>query len=238
MALREGLDKGGQPLCKDVIHYIFQYIQLTPFQFGRVYQLVADKSKNIKGDTIYKRCDSSNNYISSLSSRDVLLEAYQISNDFKKRQLLQTKKYREYVEYNQTSDEFKRPKIRKPSNKKYNEWYQLEIQHDFESYRYDFKESLIDYFQLGRYVQFLLDTDNTVSIKDILKTKPHEIRDQAFKLKKARNTPSKGDILPVDYCNCGRWICGEPRCFCGSHKCKLIISISSLDYCYVSGWTY
>lgn len=143
MALREGLDKDGQSLCKDVVHYIFQHIQLSQFQFGRLYQLVVDKSKNIKGDTIQRRHDSSNKYMRPLSSRDVILEAYQISGDFKKQQLLKTKKYREYIEYNTYSGDFKRPKIRKPSNKKYNEWYQLEIQHDFESYRYMILKSLL-----------------------------------------------------------------------------------------------
>lgn len=74
LLLKELTDSEGKNLCIDIMKILIEIIHISDFQYGRAYQLVIDRSKNIKaGPGRRYECYS---YILSKTGNDLIHEAY------------------------------------------------------------------------------------------------------------------------------------------------------------------
>lgn len=182
-----------QCLNKDITVYIIRLLRSipvidTPFKFGRAYQLVKDKSKNIKTDRWYrKRRHASIMYMRSKTSDQIIDEAFEIISNYK----------------NSRSFKSKSP----------NEWLDL-VSNDGNDE---------DCFYKGRCVQFILDTNNKISIKDVFSY--NNIYGEAHEMyNKILHRETKGKEYEVKigshYCT---YTEGNRRCDCDDMRCYLDI---------------
>ena len=191
--------------------YIFKLLK-NEFKYGRMYQLVIDKSKSIPQSQ--NRKYEIIKYIESKTKYEIIDEANQIINKHNN----------------------------KKSNKQklYNEFANMEL-NEYDEY--------IDNFYLGRCVQFILDSDNTIFWKDIFNQEyinDKQIIEKAHEMKSKILYPTIeiGKKFYIKSCeNCCIWYYGDTRCSCGNRKYVLNhIIINSLDetdvliyaepYCY------
>ena len=101
LLLSELTDLEGRTLCHDIITMLFN---ISDFEYGRMYQLVIDRTKNLENKPSRRRkCGS---YMKSKTKQEIIKEAYQITNIFRKK--------------------YKR--------KEYNEWFDLDIDHEGDFY--------------------------------------------------------------------------------------------------------
>ena len=177
-------DLENQALCYDINNIIVKLMNISDFQYGRMYQLVIDKTKNI--ENIPDRRYECLNYIDTLTKSEIIKEAYVISKRLNKRKIN-------------------------------NEWHELEIDH-------------IGNFYFGRCIQFILDSNNKINIKDLLNKTELDIVQQAHEMKTLMLASKKGTEFAVRGCDCDTWYVGDKRCDCGNRRCYLESkSVRSLD---------
>lgn len=204
----------------DILSLIINYyidVKYDEFQYGRCYQLVIDKSRNItfrntsvsKGGVLiasdqnitgnYKinpRRKNVDKYIKERTRAEIIKEALLIS----------------ITKANQKN-------ISRKPRKIFNEWHKLDIQYSFENN-----------FYLGRCVQFILDSNNKIYLDNIQKESGEIIADaHQMKAKMLRNTINNSYVCDCDIC--GIWYFDENRCQCGNRRVLLIGNdiVESLD---------
>lgn len=217
----------------DINKIIFKHIimNVDNFQYGRMCQLIIDRSKNITEDKYSYRREKCASYMKSKTKDDVILEAYTIINKFQNK--------RKYKIYNEWHDLNISTRISEfiPKNLEYRDLNDFDICIETSQQDYFIKRSISHVkhedacFYLGRCIQFLLDTNNKINIHDLFIKTYSEIINQAHDLKELILMPKEGDELRISGCDsCSTWYIGSRRCECGNRRCSLIHdSVGSLD---------
>lgn len=189
----------------DVVKLITSYMMFihSDFVYGRLYQLVRDKSTNIIGSQYRKREKKCEEYMDALSFEDTVKEAYSL--------LQRAYKFRKYSEWygDRTIQS--------------NGWDDVEVGNH---------KAVKDSFYVGRCIQFILDSDSTVDIKSLLVKENDHIVREAHDKKNEMLLPQEGERLEFRDCeDCDGWEVGDNRCLCGNRRCCLEQKswVSSLD---------
>lgn len=164
----------------------------TDFEYGRMYQLVMDKTKRILPS--YGRRYRILDWMEMQSKEKIIQEAnYIISNH-------------NYKRHRHIYNEFAKLKLKEP----------LEYKDDF---------------YLGRCVQFILDTNNKITSKEIFENDREEIVNLAHEMKAKILYPKVNDVYKVDCDECYVWYYGNKRCSCGNRRYSLYVldTVNSLD---------
>lgn len=182
------------------------------FLYGKLYQLVSDKSKQVTG------CDRKygiEKWLKQSSKEDIISEAIKILTDYETK-LIPTGP--------RIGKKMKRTQEKRLLNDK-NEW---------NDWVYVMKQSFQpkkDDFYVGRCVQFLLDTNGHLYKSSMFKN-PNQIV-ELMKKEKERVLFKQldGQLIHISYsmCECEEWRIGEKRCECGNRRINLDYEMPDVD---------
>lgn len=176
---------------------------IDDFTYGRLYQLVSDKSKRFVGP---ERRYEIASWLKKSSKDEIIAEAIKILNDYETKLIPID---------NRIGNKLKRfqQKRKQRDEEESNDW------------AYPFKKQVIDKisnpFHLGRCVQFLLDTNGKrFKVKSL--TREDEIKRLMVEEKTMVLEKQIGTVhISYSLCECERYTPGEKRCECGNRRIGL-----------------